>query len=150
MGTPENKFSARRFLDEVINRGNFTVLDELSGPSFVDHSLPPGVAPGNEGFKAFLTMFRAAFPDLHYTIDDEIAEGDRVVQRTTAHGTMRGDFQGMPASGKEATWSEIHITRFADGKAVEHWGVVDQLGMLAQLGFAQAPGQPAGVAGAVS
>jgi predicted ester cyclase len=60
---------------------------------------------------------------------------------------MKGDFLGMPASGKEATWSEIHIVRFADGKAVEHWGVVDQLGMLAQLGFAQAPGQPAGVAG---
>jgi predicted ester cyclase len=60
---------------------------------------------------------------------------------------MKGDFMGMPASGKEATWSEIHIVRFDDsGKAVEHWGVVDQLGMLAQLGFAQAPGQPAGVA----
>jgi predicted ester cyclase len=60
---------------------------------------------------------------------------------------MRGDFMGMPAAGKEATWSEIHITRFADGKAVEHWGVVDQLGMLQQLGFAEAPGQPAGAAG---
>ena len=60
---------------------------------------------------------------------------------------MRGDFMGMTASGKSATWSEIHITRYADGKAVEHWAVVDQLGMLAQLGFAQAPSQPAGVAG---
>ena len=147
MGTQENKASARRFLDEVVNGGNFAALDELTHSNFVDHSAPPGVSPTNEGFKAFMTMFRAAFPDLHYTIDDEVAEGDRVVQRTTAHGTMRGDFQGMPASGKEATWSEIHITRFADGMAVEHWGVVDQLGMLAQLGFAQAPGQPAGVAG---
>ena len=147
MGTQENKASARRFLDEVVNGGNFAAIDELTHPNFVDHSAPPGVPPTNEGFKAFMTMFRAAFPDLHYTIDDEVAEGDRVVQRTTAHGTMRGDFQGMPASGKEATWSEIHITRFADGMAVEHWGVVDQLGMLVQLGFAQAPGQPAGVAG---
>ncbi len=147
MTTEENKASSRRFLDEVINRGNLAVIDELTSPNFVDHSLPPGVPPGNEGFKAFLTMFRAAFPDLHYTIDDEIAEGDRIVQRSTGHGTMKGDFQGMPASGKEATWSEIHIMRFADGKVVEHWGVVDQLGMLAQLGLAQAPGQPAGVAG---
>jgi predicted ester cyclase len=105
------------------------------------------VPAGNEGFKVFITMFRTAFPDLAYTIDDEIAEGDRVVERVTARGTMKGDFQGMPASGKTATWSEIHITRFENGKAVEHWGVVDQLGMLAQLGFAQAPGQPAGVAG---
>ena len=147
MGIQENKASARRFVDEVLNRGNLAVIDELYGPDYVDHSVPPGVPPTIEGAKGFWTMFRAAFPDLHATIEDQFAEGDRVVQRITTHGTMRGDFQGMPASGKEATWSEIHIVRFADGKPVEHWGVVDQLGMLAQLGFAQAPGQPAGVAG---
>lgn len=147
MGSQENKVSARRYIDEVLNRGNLAVIDELAGLNFVTHSAPPGVPADREGQKAFVTMLRAAFPDLHYTIDDVVAEGDRVVQRATAHGTMRGDFQGMPASGKEATWSEIHIVRFADGKAVEHWGVVDQLGMLAQLGFAQAPGQPAAVAG---
>lgn len=142
-----NKANARRFIDEVVNRGNVAVIDELAGPNYVDHTTPPGMPGGVEGQKVFVTMFRAAFPDLHYTIDDTIAEGDRLVQRNTAHGTMKGDFMGMPASGKEATWSEIHIVRFdADGKAVEHWGVVDQLGMLAQLGFAQAPGQPAGVA----
>lgn len=82
----------------------------------------------------FLTGLRAAFPDLHYTLDDVIAEGDRVVQRATATGTMLGDFQGMPASGKHATWSEVHILRMRDGKIVEHWASVDQ------LGFAQAPG----------
>jgi steroid delta-isomerase-like uncharacterized protein len=147
MGTQENKASASRFLEEVINRGNLSVIDELSGANFNDHQAPPGVPPTIEGFKAFITMFRAAFPDLHYTLEDSIAEGDRVVQRTTAHGTMKGDFQGMPASGKSATWSEIHITRYDNGKAVEHWAVVDQLGMLAQLGYAQAPGQPVGVAG---
>jgi steroid delta-isomerase-like uncharacterized protein len=94
--------------------------------------------------KAFLTSYRAAFPDLHYTVNDEIAEGDRVVTRATAHGAMKGDFQGMPASGRSATWEEIHITRYEDGKAVEHWGVADQMTMLAQLGFVEAPGQPAG------
>jgi len=147
MGTQENKASARRFLEEVVNRGNVSIMDEFASPSFIDHTAPPGVPAGNEGFKVFITMFRTAFPDLRYTIDDEIAEGDRVVQRATASGTMKGDFLGMPASGKTATWSEIHITRFENGKAVEHWGVVDQLRMLVQLGFAQAPGQPAGVAG---
>ena len=147
MGTQENKASARRFMEEVINRGNVAAIDELSSPNIVDHTAPPGVPAGNEGFKMFITTFRAAFPDLHYTVDDEIAEGDKVVQRTSARGTMKGDFQGMPASGKTATWSEIHITRFENGKAIEHWGVVDQMGMLAQLGFVQAPGQPAGVAG---
>jgi steroid delta-isomerase-like uncharacterized protein len=146
MGTAENKANAKRFLEEVINRGNLSVIDELSGANFVDHQAPPGVPPGIEGVKAFITMFRAAFPDLHYTLEDSIAEGDRVVQRATAHGTMKGDFAGMPASGKSATWSEIHITRYDNGKAAEHWAVVDQMGMLAQLGFAQAPGQPAGVA----
>jgi predicted ester cyclase len=147
MGTQENKASASRFLEQVINRGNLSVIDELSGPNFVDHLLPPGVPPTTEGLKGYITMFRAAFPDLHYTLEDSIAEGDRVVQRTTARGTMKGDFMGMSASGKSATWSEIHITRFENGKAAEHWAVVDQLGMLAQLGFAQAPGQPVGVAG---
>ena len=147
MGTQENKASASRFLEEVINRGNVSVVDELSGANFVDHQAPPGVPPTNEGIKTFITMFRAAFPDLHYTLEDSIAEGDRVVQRTTAHGTMKGDFMGMPASGKSATWSEIHITRYENGKAIEHWAVVDQLAMLAQLGFAQAPGQAVGAAG---
>ena len=147
MGTQENTATATRFLEEVMNRGNLAVIDELSGAKFVDHSAPPGVSPTTEGFKTFVAMFRTAFPDLHYTLEESIAEGDRVVQRTTAHGTMKGDFQGMPASGKSATWSEIHITRFENGKAVEHWGVVDQLGMLVQLGFAQAPGMPVGAAG---
>jgi predicted ester cyclase len=148
MTTEANKASARRFIDEVVNRGNVALIDELASPNYVDHTARPGVPPTAEGQKALITMLRGAFPDLHYTIDDAVAEGDRLVQRVTAHGTMEGDFQGMPASGKEATWSEIHIVRFdADGKAIEHWGVVDQLGMLAQLGFAQAPGQPAGVAG---
>ncbi len=147
MGTQENTASATRFLEEVMNRGNLSVIDELSAPNFVDHSAPPGVSPTNEGFKAFVAMFRSAFPDLHYTLEESIAEGDRVAQRTTAHGTMKGDFMGMPASGKSATWSEIHITRFENGKAAEHWGVVDQLGMLVQLGFAQAPGQPVAAAG---
>jgi predicted ester cyclase len=143
MGTEQDKANDRRFIEEVLNRGNLSVIDELGDPNFVDHSIPPGVPPTIDGLKGFLTQFRAAFPDLHYTIDDQIAEGDRIVQRVTGSGTMKGDFMGMPASGKSARWSEIHITRWANGKAVEHWGVVDQMGMLAQLGFAQAPGQPA-------
>ena len=68
-------------------------------------------------------------------MDDTIAEGDRVVQRVTGHGTMKGDFMGMKASGKSATWMEIHIVRYANGKVCEHWAVTDQASMLAQLGF---------------
>ncbi len=143
MTTEANKANARRFVDEVVNGGNLALIDELTGPNFVDHAAPPGVPATTEGAKAFFAMLGEAFPDLHTTIDDQIAEGDRVVQRTTAHGTMKGDFQGMPASGKEATWEAIHILRFADGKTVEHWAVTDTLSMLQQLGFAEAPGQPA-------
>jgi predicted ester cyclase len=146
MGTEDNKANASRFLEEVINRGNLSVIDELSGPSFVDHQLPPGVPATPDGLKGYISAFRMAFPDLHYTLEDSIAEGDRVVQRVMAQGTMKGDFQGMPASGKSATWQEIHITRYANGKAAEHWATIDQLGMLQQLGFAEAPGQPVGAA----
>jgi len=147
MTTEANKASVRRFVDEVLNRGNLALIDELTAPDFIEHAAPPGIPPTREGAKTFIAMLRGAFPDLHVTIDDMIAEGDKVVQRTTNHGTMKGEFAGMPPSGKSATWASVDIVRFANDKAVEHWGVDDQLGMLQQLGFAEAPGQPAGVAG---
>ena len=145
MTIESNKATAKRFVDEVINGGNLALIDELLAADFVDHGEQPGVPPTREGAKAFITMLRTAFPDLHATVEDVIAEGDKVVQRTTAHGTMKGAFAGMPPSGKSATWRQVHIIRFANGKQVEHWAVVDQLSMLQQLGFAEAPGQPAGV-----
>ena len=144
MGTQDNKQASQRFLDEVLNRGNVGIVDELVAPQFVDHQTPPGVPPTREGLKAWMSAFRTAFPDLHYTVHDTVAEGDLVVTRATGQGTMKGDFQGMPASGKSATWDEIHITRYEGGKAVEHWGVADQMNMLAQIGFVEAPGQPVG------
>jgi steroid delta-isomerase-like uncharacterized protein len=146
MTTEGNKAQAHRFVDEVVNGGNFALIDELLAPDFVNHSPPPGVPATRDGIKAVMAMLRGAFPDLHATVDDVIAEGDKVVQRTTAHGTMKGEFAGMPPSGKEATWQQIHVLRFANGKQVEHWAVIDQLSMLQQLGFAEAPGQPAGAA----
>ncbi len=77
----------------------------------------------------------AAFPDLTSTIEFTVAEGDEVMQHITSHGTMKGDFLGMKATGKRATWTESHIVRFANGKVVEHWANVDQVGMLQQLGL---------------
>ena len=150
MGTEENKANARRMVDEVVNAGNLDLIDELLAPDFVDHSAPPGVPPTREGVKELMAMLRSAFPDLNATIEDVIAEGDKVVLRTRAHGTMQGELMGMPPSGKSATWDQIHILRFANGKEVEHWAVSDQLSLLQQLGFAQAPGQPAGVGGQAS
>ncbi len=88
-----------------------------------------------------MTSLRTAFPDLRYTIDDTIEAGDKWVTRLTGSGTMRGDFAGMPATGKHATWTEIHIVRSHDEQVVEHWGLVQELGMLVQLGVIPAPGR---------
>jgi len=139
MSTEENKAIARRAV-EAINAGDMSLLESLVAPDAADHAVPPGMPPTRASAIQFLTMFRAAFPDLQYTIEDVIAEGDRVVQRSTARGTMKGDFLGMPATGKSATWGETHIVRVKDGKIVEHWANVDQLGMLQQLGLAPTPG----------
>jgi steroid delta-isomerase-like uncharacterized protein len=126
---------------EIFNQGNFGLIDELIAPDFVEHSAQPGVPPTRDGFKQFAMAYRSAFPDLRYTVEDTIDAGDKIVQRLTASGTMKGDFLGIPASGTRATWTEIHIGRVADGRLVEHWGLVDQLGMLVQLGVVPAPGQ---------
>ncbi len=140
MGTQDNKASARRFVEEGINKGNLASADQYFASDFMDHAAPPGVPSNAEGLKMFFTAFRAAFPDLHYQIDEEIAEGEKVVHRITGHGTMKGDFQGMKATGKHGTWTEMHIVRFVNGKVAEHWANVDQMGMLISLGVMPPPG----------
>jgi len=141
MSLEKNKTAALRIPLEVFNKGNLNAADEVMDADYIDHApLPPGLPPGLAGFKLFVPSFRAAFPDFQFTVDDVIAEGDKVVVRLTAHGTQKGEFLGLPASSKQATWSEIHITDMADGKIVEHWVVQDQLGMMQQLGFIPAPG----------
>jgi steroid delta-isomerase-like uncharacterized protein len=126
---------------EIFNDGNMGLIDELYASDFVNRSAPPDIAPNREAFKEWVRSLRAAFPDLHYTIDESIEAGDRFVTRLTAVGTMRGDFAGMPATGKHAAWTEIHIVRAANGQIVEHWGIADQLGMMVQLGVIPAPGR---------
>ena len=136
----DNKTKLRRFVEEGLNKGNMALVDETIAPDAVDHALPPGLPPNREGVKMFFTGFRAAFPDLTYMIDDEVEEGDRIVQRVTGRGTMKGDFQGMPATGKTGTWQEMHIARMSGGMIAEHWAVVDQMGMLISLGVMPPPG----------
>ena len=106
----------------------------------IEHSPLPGQAPGAEGLKQIMGMFFAAFPDLHGTIEDEITEGDKLVQRMTSRGTHKGDFMGIAPTGKQVTFTEMHIIRIVNGKAVEHWSEADQLGMMQQLGVVPAPG----------
>jgi predicted ester cyclase len=126
---------------EVLNNGNFGLIDEILATDYVEHYPQPGVAPTREGFKQWTTALRTAFPDIHYTVEDTIDGGDKWVGRLTASGTMTGDFAGMPATGKHATWTEIHILRVANERVVEHWGLVQELGMMVQLGVIPAPGR---------
>lgn len=136
----KNKAIDARITLEAFNQGRLDVIDEVISADFVDHSqLPPGLPPGREGVKALARALRSAFPDFKVTIEHQIAEGDLTVHHVSATGTMKGDFAGMPASGKRARWEAIHISRLANGKVVEHWSVQDQLGMLQQLGFVPTP-----------
>jgi steroid delta-isomerase-like uncharacterized protein len=141
MSTEENKAKAIRFINEVVNTGNLDAIHEFMAADYMEQAAPPGVPPTVEGLRMFFTMLRQAFPDFQYAIDDAVAEGDKVVLRVIAHGTMQGEFMGMPATGKHADWSEIHIARFREGMIVEHWANIDQMGMLQQLGLIPTPGQ---------
>ena len=123
------------------SKGNVGILDQVADPKGVDHALPPGMPNTIESTKKFMSALLAAFPDLTFKVEDTVAEGDLVTQRVTASGTMKGEFNGMKPSGKKATWSELHTLRFANGKIVEHWANVDQMGMLTQLGFMPEPGR---------
>lgn len=136
----ENKALARRLPLEGFNQGYAGVFDEVVAPDANDHLPPPGLPPGREGYKRFVSMLHAAFPDIHYTVKEEVAEGDRVFHHTMASGTHRGEFLGIPPTGRRITWDEMHILRFASGQAVEHWGNVDELSILQQLGVIPAAG----------
>jgi len=139
--TADIKLTAERIPLEVLNNGNFALLDELMTTDFVDHSPQPGVAPTREGLKQSLMALKAAFPDLRYTIEGSIACGDEIVHRLKATGTMTGEFMGIAPTGKPATWTEVHIGRGVNGRLTEHWALIDQLGMLVQLGIVGAPGR---------
>jgi predicted ester cyclase len=133
MSTEENKALDRRYVEEVLNKGNIDVIDEIMAPEYVGHVTGFPLA-NREGDKQFISMLRSAFPDIHFTIEDQIVEGDKAVHRMTARGTHKGEFNGIPSTGKRATVSVTNINRFAGGKVVEAWAVIDLLGLMQQLG----------------
>lgn len=136
----QNKMVVRRSFEEVYNRGNLDAVDDLVSSDFVAHS-PSRDIKGPAGMKQFVLSLREAFPDLHITIDDQFADGDKVVTRWTARGTHLGTFQGVPPTGKQGSMTGMDIDRVVDGRAVECWTNSDELGLLQQLGVVPAPGE---------
>jgi predicted ester cyclase len=136
MTEAENKERFRRFMDEGPNRGNLAIVEELFDPD-VAFYVPGSVEPvrGVDGVKGIVAGFRAAFPDLHVTIDDMVAEGETVAARATARGINTGEMMGTAPSGKRAVWVASHHCRFARGKIIENRVIYDQLAFLQQLGM---------------
>jgi steroid delta-isomerase-like uncharacterized protein len=141
MLTETNKALSRRFLEEVFNNGKLNVLDEIIAKDHVTTGpgTLPGLPTGPEGQKQLVTVYRNAFPDVHFTVDEQIAEGDKVVTRWTGRGTHKGELFGIPATGKSSTVTGIAVDRIANGKIAESWGIFDQFGMMQQLGVIPMP-----------
>ncbi len=139
MSTEDNKALVRRGLEEVWNQKNLATLDELVAPDYVVHNASMTVH-GLEQYKQFISMFLTAFPDFQSTIEDMIAEGDKVVTRWTARGTHQGAFMGISPTGKQVVVTGITIDRFVNGKFVEAWNNGDDLGVLQQLGVVPSMG----------
>lgn len=123
-----------RRLYELINAGDVDGFDQVMAADFVEHEEAPGLAPTREGTIEFFRMYLAAFPDLRFDVEDMLSSGDKVVTRARATGTHGGEFMGMPPTGKRFDVQLTDIMRFgADGLA-RHWGVLDALAMMQQLG----------------
>ncbi len=136
MTIENNKAVAHRMIDEVFNHGNMSLADELLSPDYIEHDeLPPGVPAGREGLKETILMMRAGFPDFAATIEDIVAEDDKIAQRITWTGTHTGDFMGIQATGKSVSIQVLDIFRMVDGRIVEHWGLMDSMSLMQQLGI---------------
>lgn len=135
MSAEENKTLVRRMMQEVFEQRNLDAFDRFYTPTYVYHepNTPP-LPPGPEGLRQLFTMYLGAFPDVQATLEDIIAEGDKVVCRLTYRGTHQGELFGIPATGKSVTVPSIVIQRLEGGKIAEEWESVDTLGMMKQLG----------------
>jgi ketosteroid isomerase-like protein len=132
--TDVNKAIVRRFYQEI-DKGNIDILDELVAPDYADHNPPPfpGLLPGREGLKQSFRLFQDATPGYH-VIEDQVAEGDKVVTRLTAYGKHEGNLPGAPKTGNDMKMTSITIHRIANGQLVEKWSEKDVMGFLQQIG----------------
>jgi len=136
----QNLSVLNRFVEEVINQGRLDACDEIVDENFIELDPLPGQQQGREGLKAVIAMMRAAFPDIHWVLDEVIAAGDKVVSRFTWTGTHRGTFLGIPPTGKSVRVKGVVIDRLRDGKMADSRILMDSLGMMQQLGVVPTPG----------
>ena len=136
-----NKALVRSYIEEVYNKGNTAAIDEFLAADFVHHNLPPGMGSDLESYRRFTSSHHAAFPDFHITIEDMVAEEDTVAVRFTWGGTHKGEFIGIPPTGKQVAVKAICIHRIEGGKVAESWSRVDEMGMMQQLGAIPPPSQ---------
>lgn len=138
----ESKAVARRWMNDLWNQGNLLVADEIIAPTYAVHdSGTPGRTGGIEGEKQAVRMYRAVFPDLQFTIEDMVGEGDRVAVAYTARGTHQGELMGVPATDRQVVVTLISILRIGNGKITEQRINWDTLGMLRQLGIVPSSGE---------
>jgi steroid delta-isomerase-like uncharacterized protein len=142
MSPEENKAVVRRFVEEVFNQGNLAAVDRFLAAEYRDANALPGQEPGREGAKRAFSLYQEVFPDLRYTIEEMIAEGDTVVTRVTFRGTHRGAFLGIPPTNRQVSVPAVHITRLVEGTIREHWSLMDDLGLMQQLGVVPAVPTP--------
>ncbi len=134
-----NKRHVRRFFEEVWSTGNVALRDSFLAADYRGHVAGSAEPLDREGWAAWFTGFRQAFPDARFTVEDMIAEGDRVAARLTMRGTHRGELNGIPPTGREVVVTGMSIERVVDGRIVEGWNENDALGMLGQLGVLPPP-----------
>jgi steroid delta-isomerase-like uncharacterized protein len=140
----DNKAILRAYVETIFNQKQLDRADELVAPDYIDHAALPGQAPGLEGAKKKWAMYLAGLPDLQVTIEEMVAEGDKVGVRRSYEGTHRGELLGVPPTGKQVRIGGISIFRMDGGKIAEHWEQLDRLTLMQQLGVIPAPAAPAG------
>ena len=126
-------------LYDAFNAGDQQALDAVVADAFVEHEITPGVAPGKAGLKQFVATLHSAFPDVAFKVADIASEADKVWARVVVTGTQRGEFFGIPPTGRAIDIEVFDICRIVGGQITEHWGLSDQLGMMRQLGVLPAP-----------
>ncbi len=143
MGLEENKSVVRRVFEEGFNMGDFSIAEEVVSADYTNHEATDRSVRGPEAAKETMSWLRHSFPDLHFAVDEMIAEENQVWALVRMSGTHDNEFAGIPPTGNSFEIKQIHRFRLADGKITDHWAVRDDLGMMQQLGVIPAPGGPA-------